>query len=917
MTLGAVHSSEGRDLMVAYKSINGIDTVYLTYVLTPTVVYSQRVRRATISGTTITYHTTDTLLSQVNIVLPLSTPAFSSGGIEFDSSNKVHVLNGALDPNQDISWTGNATDPGTAEQATPPTWGTVTVVDNSQSNTVKSGYTCDVGGGNLLHIGDDGTADATLTALKSYSYPPGGSWSGNGSLTGTISAIDKNDWGAITRTTTDVHVVYRASTGSLVHKRWNGTAWGTGQTIPAQNNLAGGGIALTSDGVSVWLAVIDTDSANTVRYIQWTSGDYTGHGDAWEGAWSVVESASSTKTFLGCPKATDGNFTALFYWTEGTNFVAATASAPFPPDPPGLANRDAVSGLGTGAASATLAIPFTGTQPPKGDKIIVGFWASYGSAPTITSVKDNAAVQNTFTAAGASNVGGAQGVWIYWLDMPPGSSWSGNYTVTVTFSAAVTQSAGGAIAYSNMQVGGPSAVNNNTGSGASATSGAANPGVGFATYFAAVTDATGANPATFTWAVPFLKEVTQTNGATSQAGSVGDALNNTGSQNAAITIDNALWNAAIAVFFGAPVTFSVDNVRPGAAWLWQFQKGVRHPIQPASPAPAGPAVSVLPIFPARALRVSSVIVASSRSFVVTQTPTFTAISAVREERLLPGPVRAKSRTLGPARAPSGIAAVVPTRQERLLPAAIRAESRTLVPALQTPTFVAVVPVRKQLLLAPPSKAKGRASLAQAALATVAATSPARQRRRLSDASRAKGRARIALAPVVVTVAAIRAARALGRVVALRARSGARTAPQTPTVAATRVARALARGPALRGRGQGLRAPAAAQAPSARSTKPMKAPRQPRPTMADSRSLRVKAPPTPGVLARTNRDRPKVLAIRARPRVVTYRPPTPGVPARAFRNRVRLVVLKARPKTVVAPVQPQPGVLPTWARETIT
>jgi hypothetical protein len=67
--------------------------------------------------------------------------------------------------------------------------------------------------------------------------------------------------------TTDVHAVYRDATGTLKHRRWNGTTWSNGQTIPSQTSLAGGGIALCTDGRSVWLSVIDTDASNTIRTI--------------------------------------------------------------------------------------------------------------------------------------------------------------------------------------------------------------------------------------------------------------------------------------------------------------------------------------------------------------------------------------------------------------------------------------------------------------------------------------------------------------------------------------------------------------------------------------------------------------------------------------------------------------------------
>jgi hypothetical protein len=554
-TMPAVHSSEGRDLMVTCEPINNIDTIWFTFVTTPTTVYAQYALRATISGTTITYHSAATKISQSNISTALTVPRYSSGGIAIGTDNKIHVVNGALDPNQDITWIGTTTaDPGTAEQATGPTWGLQTVVDNGQTNVVKSGMTFAMPSGDLFHIGDDGSADATFTSLESYKLPSGGSWSSVGSATGTISAIGKNNWGAVKRTDSDIHLVYRSSTGTLTHRRYDGISWSAGQTIPSQNNGDGAGVAMCSDGVSVWLAIIDTDGANTVRYIQWASNDYTGHGDAWK-TWQVLEGSSATRTFLGLAQDTDGNFRLLAYWTEGSSMVAATAEALFPDDPPGLAARDVVTSISSSLNSTTLDIVFTGTQPTasRRQKIVAGFCANYSAARTVSSVVDLCTSPNTYTLpTNASSVGSAQGAWIYFLDLPEAATWSGNYTIRVTFSGTVVAADGGAIAYFNMASGTATATNNNTGTSSTATPGSCTPPEAPATYFVALTDATGANPATFTWPAPYLKEITQSDGTNHQAFSIGDALNSSGARNPSITIDNSLFNAAHAVWPGAP-----------------------------------------------------------------------------------------------------------------------------------------------------------------------------------------------------------------------------------------------------------------------------------------------------------------------------------------------------------------------------
>jgi len=341
--IGFTTASEGRDLMVAYKSIGGIDTVWLQLVNNAPAGGSNAVSalRATISGTTVTYHTTDTAVGSTSTAM--TAPTYSSGGLELDSNNRVYLTNGMLDTNQDTSWTRSTADPGTAEQATAPTWATEAVIDNSQAQVVKSGYLFPTAtAGNMALVADNASAASTWTGLSFYTYN-GTTWSGTGgntSVTGAVTAVDKNDWGCVARTTSDVHVVYRSSTGSWVHRRWNGTSWGAGQTIPAFATTSGTGVALCSDGTNVWLIAIGSDAANTVKYIKWASA-----GAAWDAAWTTLESTTQTRTFVSCPRDT-GNSQIVALWHEGTSLVSGVislAAAATPPPAPLLQARQAAA----------------------------------------------------------------------------------------------------------------------------------------------------------------------------------------------------------------------------------------------------------------------------------------------------------------------------------------------------------------------------------------------------------------------------------------------------------------------------------------------------------------------------------------------------------------------------------------------
>lgn len=207
------------------------------------------------------------------------------------------------------------------------------------------------------------------------------------------------------------------------------------------------------------------------------------------------------------------------------------------------------SALGSVAGGSSFTIAWTGTQPTAGDKVVVGFWGSNNSNNTVTSVKDNATSQNTFTAGPTVAPSSDRQVWLYWLDLPSNATWSGNYTVTVQFGQSITDASGGGGSYPSETSGAPAATNTNSGTGTSATSGAVNPSSNSSLYVAVVNDNTGSNPASpFSVASPFTMRVTQLNGSSQQAGSFTDATSSTGSQNATWTIQNNTWAAVIAAW---------------------------------------------------------------------------------------------------------------------------------------------------------------------------------------------------------------------------------------------------------------------------------------------------------------------------------------------------------------------------------
>lgn len=577
--LGHAHGSEGRNLTIGYQSINSIDTFLIQYnYVASNVVWPEAVR-ATVQSGVIAYHATDTDLT-ITTGVDSGALYWIGSSVEIDPTNHWLIGNGRVGGSGTFSYDNNAArssaDPGTAESATPVTW-ILYAIDSSDAAESRSNVVVDIGGGSMGLLSDDGASSAGTTGINWYTWN-GTSWSGsagNQAATGAISSIDKNDWGAIRVTATDVHLVYRSGASSFVHRRWNGTSWSAGDTIPAQASKAGAGVALGTDGVGVWLVIIDSNSANTVRANTWdpSAGGWT--------SWLEVEGSTATRTYLGVQRDLVHN-TLLPYWTEGSNLVA-TAFPTFA-DPPGPSTRVAKSHqpVSTIASSATLAVPFdessppagfAQTQPNPGNKIQVTWWAAgFGGTPTITSVKDNCTDVgggHVFTAGPANVTGSTQGIWTAWLDLPPGAVWSGNYTVTITMSASLTEFNGVAEAFDGVVSGAPTATNTASGTGTAATGGAVNPSSGLSTYIVGVTCSSASNPSTITYPAPFTRQGAQLDGSTQQVGAAGDAINQTGSQNPSVTITSANWLGVSLAWVNANAA-SVGVLRP----LWPMRQAV-------------------------------------------------------------------------------------------------------------------------------------------------------------------------------------------------------------------------------------------------------------------------------------------------------------------------------------------------------
>jgi hypothetical protein len=740
-TLAHAHNGEGRNLSVAYKNIGNRDVVHLSLphkILTTNIAWS--VIRATISGTVITYHTVETVL---NTGTSDADSLFWAGtSVEFDSNTLVHVGGGWIDSASDgaMSEATSTTDPGTAEQMTALTW-TSHDMDSTMATETRSGYMVDLGNGSMGYMTDNGSAVNTMTGLEWATWSGSGAWApdpglGNVTVTGTISAIDRNDWGAVGARTSDVHVVYRSGTNTYQHRRFDGISWSDGQTIPTQNSLAGGGVALCSDGASIWLCVIDTDTANTVRYIQWIPQDHSGVADAW-GTWQAAETSTQTRTWIGCTKDVVSQ-TGLIYWSEGSNLVAVTFTGITPADPPFV---QAMEGYGSSVSSVNVQFA---NPVAAGNRIIVMVGLGNNVGSTLNTITDSAG--NTYNAD-ASAIGQNNG---YMRSAPILAGGGTRITVTVSITGGPDDVPVWIAEYTGLSI----AAN------AVDTSGVAIPG-GAGT---AHTATTAGNQAVAGEIAVFFNHDDGNGG--SQTASNGITLHGTDTANAyttsfgdkfgvaGSTVTGGVTTANSVFYTAIIVVYKMAPPQPGPGSPFPLISGLQS-LPPQSPvvdlfatfaqpwsAPLGTAQAAAATVAATFMRGERVSPSSrSRSKAVLAsppTPTFLAIAPVREQKTSPL-TRSRARVvLAAVRAASPF----PTAPNKTKPSpASRSRPRLAVPAQPAASPFATVPNRTRP--SPLTRARPRFVL-PATAAVVATTFPATSANRIRLSALSRGRPRLAI-----------------------------------------------------------------------------------------------------------------------------------------------------------------------------
>ena len=310
-TLNQAHNSEARNFAVAYKNISSNDVIHihLTYDPTSSSHYNYHMR-ATISGTTITFEAENAIEANDTT----TSVTVQGPNLAYNSANRVHagdMMVGNGDPHE---YRSTNVDNGSSWTSGFDAYNNLDSVLQFTGNRAFF----DLGSTNMLHVWDNAAQNPNFTNVRWSKYT--GTWSAAASIRGSDlgTSQQKNDFGSVARTTSDIHCVMRTASNTYEHFTFNGTSWSTGQSITNQTSKAGAGLFMTTDGTNVWLFIIDSDSPNTVRYCSWNG--------TWS-SWTALESTTQTRSYVsGYQSAVNGTIAVIYNQVNGSNFDIYTTS---------------------------------------------------------------------------------------------------------------------------------------------------------------------------------------------------------------------------------------------------------------------------------------------------------------------------------------------------------------------------------------------------------------------------------------------------------------------------------------------------------------------------------------------------------------------------------------------------------------
>lgn len=273
-------------------------------------------------------------------------------GISYESGDTTPgiVKVNSIDSSTQVTMSGTANNAQASTGAvawnsmTPGALRTNMVLDNTMTNQCDCYAFASLAGSKMLVVYDNGgTVPVVSPNLTNLRYTKGsaaqsdGLWpstvTGDGDVFGAANTQDDNDWCLVGVTVSSIYCTRRSAATTLEVNVYNVLAntWSalasqppalTGKTIKA-----GAGVMGITDGIDMWLFVIDSVD-NAIKYCKYSVG-----GASWDAGWTSVATVDSTAKYLsGSLKIGNGRAGLVYSVTNGANFDTYVAQL-FPLNP--------------------------------------------------------------------------------------------------------------------------------------------------------------------------------------------------------------------------------------------------------------------------------------------------------------------------------------------------------------------------------------------------------------------------------------------------------------------------------------------------------------------------------------------------------------------------------------------------------
>lgn len=357
-SVGSDIPTDGRLLAVGYMNVNGVDVVQLlTNENLHWIKYSERARLGVGSPSTISWDLTGTTTWYDSFDSHNEdAPGFpQTTAIRASNTNRWHILQHQNSlPHSGMVVNPSVTDDGSFNLA--PVWGGVYSDLDIANFFAWCGSLTALDSGFMLAAYTKGTRDASpvgtgishqtgiryIESLSESAWPttPGGA-----DVSGLSTTPNSpNDWDIVAATTTDIHLVRRNSATVIEHVRYSGHggSWGTVDTLPSQGltgHLSGSGIALVTNGQSVWCFVIDSDISHSIKYLRWRAG-------SWDTAWTLFPTGGEYKNFITATWSSSTSQAAIAWTANAQQPFAVNYQVFIPPAVPGANPQQSFSKTG-------------------------------------------------------------------------------------------------------------------------------------------------------------------------------------------------------------------------------------------------------------------------------------------------------------------------------------------------------------------------------------------------------------------------------------------------------------------------------------------------------------------------------------------------------------------------------------------